>query len=76
MKIKLFNIPVTVKNGIATLKHGEKVEIPESSSEGEFDETSLALNAQKVASFNHAELEIVKSLGDGDYTVEHKIITE
>ena len=73
MKIQTFTVKATVKNGEIILKPETK----KMTSEGEgtdFEEKDIPRKAQEISEFNRTESDSIKGMGDGEYTIEHKLI--
>jgi hypothetical protein len=73
MKIQTFSVKAIVKGSQVEVDHTKKV----LTSDGEnthFDEGKIAFKAQEVAEFNRKETEVIKSMGDGEYTIDFQLI--
>ena len=75
MKIQTFNIKVKITGGgkIHELDQASKT-LSDNGDSNQFDEGRIALKAQEIAEFNRNEIAIVKSMGDGDYNIDFKLI--
>ena len=74
MKIQTFSIKALVNLAKeVTLEHSTK-KMTDNGDGTQFDEGKIALKAQEVAEFNRNEQEIVKSFGEGEYTIDFKLI--
>jgi len=73
MKIQTFSIKATVKGDKITHKAETKKLIDEGIGT-EFEEKMIPKMAQEVANFNNNEAQAIKGMGNGEYTIELKII--
>lgn len=73
-RIQLFKVKAKVDaHGKVTADYLTKV--LDSDGEGtNFDDSRIALKAQEVSEFNKTELEMIKSFGEGEYTIDFKLI--
>jgi hypothetical protein len=73
MKIQTFKLTARVKDKkVETLDTTR--ELIDEGNGTEFEESKIAFKAQEVAQFNSTEVESIKQMGDGDYTIEFKLI--
>lgn len=73
--IKTFNVKAVVSGNGTQIKVNklEKFEIADQQPE-EFDDKLILRKAEEIAQFNRDEETIAKSFGDGDVTIEMKVI--
>lgn len=72
-KIQTFSVKAIVKDGKLEADYLNKALVSDGDGT-EFEEARIALKAQEVAQANKSEQEMIKSFGDGEYTMDFKLI--